>query len=257
MKTIELIKGLRNETGAGIALCKRAVEIHGADFDGALTWLIEQGVEKNSQREEQAQPEIRVFIVENKTAIALISLSCETDFAVATKVFQKAGNQAAQRLLAGVELVEIEQLLQRECFALKEKVAVTQAFIHQKQPGLFPYLYQHHNGQLAALVVLDKKQPELGPELALQIAATEPKALNRQEIPESELSRLLDEYTQAFIEEGKPQALAQKIASKKLEKQLKAWCLLEQNSVRNPEVSVAQLVRDAGVEILDWVWLPK
>ena len=180
MSLSEDIKTLREQTGAGMLDCKKALEQNGGDMDKAADWLREQGIAKAAKKQSRIAAEGSVFLYNhmNGKIGVMLELNCESDFVAKNDDFQA-----------------------------------------------------------------------LGHDICLHIAANAPKYVRREEVESADLEKEREILRAQVINEGKPEAMADKIVDGKINKYYKEVCLVEQDFVKNPEITVEQLINEAILKI--------
>lgn len=249
--TAQMVKGLRDKTGAGMMDAKKAlVEVDG-DMEKAAEVLRQKGIASADKKMGRIAAEGRVDSFVDDNGGAMIEVNCETDFV--------AKNDEFKALVAGLaENVEISKpadvdaLLGSTCAkcekviadALKEKIAsigekiTVRRFVRYDGP-VASYI---HNGKIGVLLSTDKKDEELMNDICLHIASNAPKFVSREEIPQE----VIDEETR--IEMGKedllkkPENIRSKIVEGRVNKIMAEKCLLEQPFVKDPNQTIAQLI---------------
>lgn len=269
--TAQMVKELREKTGAGMMDCKKAlVEVDG-DLEKAVDWLRQKGMAKAAKKSGRATSEGLVTAVssaDGKT-VALASLLCETDFVARGEQFQALAKKVSQLVLdknpADVSVLqesvgdEITQLIASigENMQLGKFVRYT-----ADAAGEVIGQYVHANSKIGVLVKLAvadaanaAKAPvaELARNIAMQVAATNPMALDADSLDKEAVERERDVYRQKALEEGKPANIVDKIADGAVKKFQKEVCLLEQPYIRDDKKSVADVVRDVAKEIGDTI----
>ena len=180
MSLSEDIKTLREQTGAGMLDCKKALEQNGGDMNKAADWLREQGIAKAAKKASRIAAEGSVFLYNhmNGKIGVMLELNCESDFVAKNEDFQA-----------------------------------------------------------------------LGHDICLHIAANAPKYVRREEVDASDLDKEKEILRAQVINEGKPEAMADKIVEGKIKKYYKDVCLVEQDFVKNPDITVEQLINEAILKI--------
>ena len=180
MSLSEDIKTLREQTGAGMLDCKKALEQNNGDMDKAADWLREQGIAKAAKKQSRIAAEGSVFLYNhmNGKIGVMLELNCESDFVAKNEDFQA-----------------------------------------------------------------------LGHDICLHIAANAPKYVRREEVDASDLDKEKEILRAQVINEGKPEAMADKIVEGKIKKYYKDVCLVEQDFVKNPDITVEGLINEAILKI--------
>lgn len=172
--TTQMVKELRQETGAGVLDCKNALELYDGDFEQAATYLREKGMAEASKRAEREAKEglIGSYIHAGSRVAGLVEVNCETDFVARTDEFQ-----------------------------------------------------------------------ELAHDLAMQVVAAKPAYVRREDVPDEVLKAQRDAYRQEAADSGKPEQVIERIVEGKLAKFYEDICLLEQPFIKDPSITVGDLVK--------------
>ena len=259
--TAKDVNKLRQMTGAGMMDCKKALADANGDFDAAIDILRKKGQKVSDKRSDRETNEGSVFIKTNadNTEATLIAIGCETDFVAKNDAFLELGNtvldiafdqkpetiDALKQLSAG-DLTVGEKIIEL-VGKIGEKLEVI-AYENVTGEAIVPYT--HAGGKLGVLVNLQGANgadvEAAGKDVAMQIAAMNPIAVNESEVPEDVKARELEIGKEQARAEGKPEAMLEKIAMGKLNKFYKETTLLKQAFVKDPKKSVAQYLD--GVE---------
>jgi|CXWL01.1.fsa_nt_gi elongation factor Ts len=263
----QLIKDLREKTGAGMMDCKRALEEANGNFDAALVVLRKKGMADAAKKSARATKEGAVAFKISGAAGAIIEINSETDFvakgadfqAMVKNVVEKAASGALKSVeSANDELVkplvgklgENMNLRRFDRFELKGTGLIA-GYAHQTDPAV-----PAKKGALIEISTSSEaaaKSPEvaeLAKELLLQIVGFSPKYLNRSEVPAADIEKEKEIHTDILRKEGKPEASIPKIIEGKINKLFyQQWCLLDQLSVRDNKTPVSEFVKAAGVKL--------
>lgn len=267
----QMVKELREKTGAGMMDCKKAlVEVNG-DMEKAVDWLRQKGIAKAAKRSGRATSEglVTYAVSTDGKNHALASLLCETDFVARGDQFQDMAKRVAQVVLdhkpgdsdALDSLVgdDVRQLIA----SIGENMQLGK-FAHHTKTSDNEVIgqYVHANGKIGALVFLtvgkadDVNNPDvktLAKELAMQVAAQKPLALDAASLDPALIEREREVYRQKAIEEGKPANIIDKIADGAVKKYEQGVCLLSQPYIRDDKKSIADLVKETAKKIGDTI----
>ena len=242
----QMVKELREKTGAGMMDCKKAlVEVNG-DLEKAVDWLRQKGMAKAAKKSGRATCEGVVTAVTSPDGkhVAMASLMCETDFVARGDQFQAMAARVAQAVLEhnpadptaldGVVGDEVKQLIA----SVGENMQLGKFARHTRQSDNEVIgQYIHANGKIGVLVFLTcgktesvnaPEVKELAKNLAMQVAAASPMALDAGSLDQAAVEREREVYRQKALEEGKPAQIVDKIADGAVKKFQKEVCLLEQ-----------------------------
>ncbi|TVQ08082.1 MAG: elongation factor Ts [Balneolaceae bacterium] len=254
------VKALRDQTGAGMMDCKKALTESGGDFEKAIDYLRKKGQKVSAQR---ADREARQGLIvaklsgDNKKAVAL-ELNCETDFvarndefvanaeAFADLVFNEEPSSAEALRALPFEGKTVADKLELLVGKIGEKIDIGRFEILKTDGEIISYI--HPGSQLAVLVSFEGPlgNAEVGKDVAMQVAAMNPIATNRDEVDQSTLDKELEIAKEQLINEGKPAEIAEKAAQGKLRRFFEERVLLEQKFVKDGGITVAEYLKQNG-----------
>jgi elongation factor Ts len=271
----QLIKTLRDETGAGFMDCKNALEQAGGDMEKARLILREKGAiiaTKRASKEVNQGVIAGALSADGRTG-ALIDLRCETDFVARNEEFLKLADDLLQHVLAVGEEGRLDAILQRPSLAdssltVEKQIEIAigktgeriafQSYAVARVPdgenGVVD-IYIHHNKLVGVMVVLtgsaDKDTLQnLAHEIAIQIAWSAPQYLSKDEIPADVLQQELEIEKQRAIKEGKPENVAENIARGRVNKGfIQKVALLEQPFYKDESKTIGDMLRAAGGDL--------
>jgi elongation factor Ts len=249
------VNNLRKQTGAGMMDCKKALTEANGDFDEAVAILRKKGQKVAAKRADRGTTEGRVFVQTVEGGAYLLSLGCETDFVAKNDGFIELGESF---LKAAVDngVASKEELLEKEIAGQKvadvvtenigkigEKIDIT-SVVKMQGEQVVPYV--HSNAKLGVLVALKgtngKDCTDIGKDVAMQIAAMNPIALDKSGIDQSVIDREIEVGMDQARQEGKPEAMLEKIAQGKLNKFFAENTLLSQKFVKDNKKSITQVL---------------
>ena len=260
---IELIKELRDRTGAGMMDCKRALEANDSDVEKAIDWLREKGIAKAQAKASRIAAEgLAGVVIEGNKAI-ILEVNCETDFVAKGERFHKLTDDCAKDTLAkGYKSVEeakegVAQLFAEATVAMGEKLDYRRFEIVEKSAEQGFGSYIHMGGKIATLVVLAKEDAELAKGLAMHIAANAPKYIAQEDIPADVIAHekaiALENMKNDPKMAGKPEAMLNGIADGKVKKLLAESVLGAQVYLIDGENSVAQVLKEKGNSVVKFI----
>ena len=260
---IELIKELRDRTGAGMMDCKRALEATGSDVDKAIDWLREKGIAKAQAKSSRIAAEgLASVLVEGNKAV-ILEVNCETDFVAKGERFHKLTDDCAKDTLAkGYASVEeaktgVAQLFTDATVAMGEKLDYRRFELVEKSAGQGFGSYIHMGGKIATLVVLEKEDAELARGLAMHIAANAPKYVKAEDIPADVIAHekaiALENMKNDPKMAGKPEAMLNGIADGKVNKLLAESVLGAQVYLLDGEKPVAEVLKATGNSVVKFI----
>ncbi|MBI4059857.1 MAG: translation elongation factor Ts [Elusimicrobia bacterium] len=263
----QLIKDLREKTGAGMMDCKRALDEAKGDYNEALTLLRKKGMADAAKKSARTTKEGAVAFKIVGKAGAIVEINSETDFVAKGADFQALVKTVAEKAAAGQlksleaaneeivkplvgKLGENMNLRRFERFELKGHGLIA-GYAHQTDmavPAKKGALVEIQTGSEAA--AKSPEVAELAKELLLQIVGFSPKYLNRSEVPAADIAKEKEIHAEILRKEGKPEASIPKIIEGKINKLFyQQWCLLDQISVRDNKTPVSEFVKAAGAKL--------
>ncbi|MGL5692461.1 MAG: translation elongation factor Ts [Peptostreptococcaceae bacterium] len=265
--TAQMVKELREGTGAGMMDCKKALVEAEGNMERAVDILREKGLSKAAKKADRVAAEGLVAIemnADNTTAV-VVEVNSETDFVAKNEDFKVFVKDAAEMALA-TEAKDVAGLLaetHNEGKALQDVLNDRVAKIGEKLDlRRFEKIategqvagYIHGGGKIGVLVELltSAKNDELiamGRDIAMQAAAMNPKYVSRNDVDPEYIAHETEILTQQALNEGKPANIVEKMIKGRLEKQLKEACLLEQPFVKNGDLTVKQLVAETAKKL--------
>jgi len=266
--TAELVKTLRSKTNAGMMDCKKALKETGGDLEAAVAYLRQKGLAVAAKRadRETAEGAIWAYIAPDQKSGLLLEVNCETDFVAKTPAFVELGTRLTEHL-AAVALKSVEDLLTQPCphapnltvtDYLNEVIAKTGESIRIRHfvryQGDLVTAYIHHGGKIGVMLELSggggaPEAQAAAKDLAMQVAATAPLAVGREEIPAEVVAKEKAIYEAQAKESGKPEKIIEKMTVGRLEKFYKEVCLVEQAFVKNPDITVSQFLKEVGAKL--------
>jgi elongation factor Ts len=261
------VKNLREQTGAGMMDCKKALDETG-DFQKAVDWLRAKGLAAAAKKQSRVAAEGLVAAVVKGNTAALVEVNCETDFVGKNSDFQ-AFVKAAAELAVATKPANVDALMGTKMangLTVKDAVSELTIKIGEKidlrrmnvvtlpSTGLIGSYV--HSGKIAvvALIEADKDiannetAQELGKDICMQVAAANPMFMRASEIDEGFKAREAEVYAAQLKEQGKPEAMIPNIVKGKLNKLASEVCLLEQSFVKNPDINVTKHVEEMSAK---------
>jgi elongation factor Ts len=265
--TASLVKELRERTGAGMMECKKALVETDGDIEAAIEQMRKSGQAKAAKKAGRTAAEGVIVISFNadNTQAAMVEVNCETDFVAKDDNFTSFASAVAEKALNG-GAGDVPELMEQ---ALHEGEDTT---VNQAREALISKLgenmnvrrftrFQASNGQLVSyrhgvrigvLVEVEGGDEELGKDLAMHIAASNPVCLSADEMPQDLLDKEREIVTAQAKESGKPDNIIEKMVEGRMRKFLAESTLLGQAFVKDPDTSVEKLLNSKGAKILQY-----
>jgi elongation factor Ts len=269
--TAKDVAALRAQTGAGMMDCKKALEATGGDVAQAVEWLRKKGMASADKRADRSTSQGLVGQAVQGHRGVLVEVNCETDFVARTDAFKALVQKLVQQALVGAATSDIEAFGAQAMVAepgktvtdvvkeaggtIGEAIRVSKVAIMDTVPGGRIGAYLHHNAAVGVLVEMlcgseavaaHDEVGTLGKALAEHVAATNPLAVDKTGVPADVIEReqrIAEEQAKAT---GKPEAIAVKIATGKVEAFFRDNTLVGQPWVREPGKSIAELIAETG-----------
>jgi elongation factor Ts len=258
--TAQDINKLRQATGAGMMDCRKALTESNGDFEAAIDWLRKQGQKvaaKRSDREAKEGVVIAASFNGNQSGIVLC-VSCETDFVSKNADFVAFVQTIADAAVANnvktaeelnevvIDGAKVADMINDKLAAIGEKIAITR---FDRVDAAYVASYIHGANRMGVLVGLSEAAEAAGKDVAMQIAAMNPIAIDADGIPADMLAREKDIAIEQIKAEGKPAEMAEKIAVGKVNKFLKESALLSQAFVKDGNQSVGDYLKSVSATL--------
>ncbi|MGR6874550.1 translation elongation factor Ts [Pseudomonas sp. HK3] len=251
----KLVKELRERTGLGMMECKKALQEADGNIDLAIEEMRKNSGLKAAKKAGRTAAEGVVVIktaADNSAAI-LVEVNSETDFAAKNEDFLGYANKVAATAFEAKN-TEVVGLLDAEREALVQKIGEN---ISPRRAELIEGElvagYVHSNNRIAALVSLKGGTEELARDIAMHVTAVNPRVLAPSDMPEAVVEAEKEIIKAQPDMEGKPAEIVEKMMGGRIQKFLKENSLLEQPFVKNPELTIAKLAKQAGAEVVAFV----
>ncbi len=271
MITAELVKQLREKTGAGMMDCKKVLTETDGDMEKAAELLRERGIAKAAKKSGRVAAEglVSTYVSTDKKVGSIVEVNAETDFVAKNDEFVAFVNDVAE-IIATKAPADIEALLETDYKetgkkvkeVLTEKIATIgenmtiRRFERFESNGLVES-YIHGGGKIAVLVDCAKGETELAKDVCMQIAAARPEYLNREAVPQDRVAKEMEILKAQAMNEGKPAEIAEKMVQGRIGKFYSEICLLDQEFVKDSSMKVGDLIKSKGAEIVEFARFEK
>jgi len=274
MITASIVKELRDKTNAGMMDCKKVLTETNGDIDASIKLLRERGIAKAGAKSDRAATEgiITARISNDAKTGILVEVNCETDFVSKNENFQAfvaeiadkvaasdATDHAAALALSHGES-SVEDFVKAKVVELGENLQFRKFVRFDAAPGGVVASYIHLGGKVGVLLEVGTTQSEtaakadfqeLVKDLTLHIAASAPKGLSRDDIPQDIVDAEKDIFRVRLVEQGKPENIIENILKGQIGKFFAESCFLEQGFVKDPDLTITQLLDLKGKELGD------
>ena len=261
------INKLRQATGAGMLDCRKALTESNGDFEAAIDWLRKQGQKvaaKRSDREAKEGVVVAQTTADNKTGL-VVCVSCETDFVSKNADFVAFTQSIADAAVANnvksaeelnevtINGVKIAELINDKLASIGEKIGISK---FERVDAPFVSAYIHGAYRMGVLVGLSKEAKEAGKDVAMQIAAMNPVAVDAASVPAATIAREKDIIVELMKQDpkmaGKTDEMLAKIADGKMGAFFKEQTLLAQAFVKDAGKSVGDYLKENGVTVTEF-----
>ncbi len=264
------VKNLRETTGAGMMACKKALTECEGDFEKAVDYLRAKGLAAAAKKQTRIAAEGIVGAVVEGSVGVLVEVNCETDFVAKNDDFKNFVNSVANHIIknnpADVDSlkeqtldgakISVSEAINEATLKIGEKIDIRR-FTRYELAGTGKLASYTHNGKIGVLVELktdsdvssNEKFIDLANDITLHIAAASPAFINADDIDEDFKNREAEVYAAQLREQGKKEEMIPNIIKGKLNKLAQEVCLLEQKFVKDPDLSVKDLMAKTAKEI--------
>ncbi len=263
--TAALVKELRERTGAGMMDCKKALTAVEGDMDKAIDFLREKGLAAAAKKASRVAAEgvVASYVSEDGKVGVIVEINCETDFVAKTDNFKALVNAIAAHIAATnpadmdalmaseIEGKTVSALVTESIAKIGENISVRR-FARYEVPEGVVAAYIHGGGKIGVLVNMQGGSAELGKDVAMHIAAANPSYLNREQVPASELEHEKEVLSEQARNEGKPEKIIEKMVIGRIQKFYKEVCLLDQEFVKDPDQTIAKLLKANNAEVAEF-----
>ncbi|HDF6404973.1 TPA: elongation factor Ts [Staphylococcus aureus] len=263
----KLVKELREKTGAGMMDCKKALTETDGDIDKAIDYLREKGIAKAAKKADRIAAEGLVHVETKGNDAVIVEINSETDFVARNEGFQELVKEIANQVLdTKAETVEalmettlpngksVDERIKEAISTIGEKLSVRRFAIRTKTDNDAFGAYLHMGGRIGVLTVVEgSTDEEAARDVAMHIAAINPKYVSSEQVSEEEINHEREVLKQQALNEGKPENIVEKMVEGRLRKYLQEICAVDQDFVKNPGVTVEAFLKTKGGKLVDFV----
>lgn len=265
--TAQMVKELREKTGAGMMDCKKALQETNGDMEKAIDFLREKGIAKAGKKGDRIAAEGLTSIKVSGNDAVIIEVNSETDFVAKNKEFQNLVEELADHVLenkpATVEEAaaqtmkngtSVEEYIKAGIAKIGEKLSLRRFQVVSKTDNDAFGAYIHMGGRISVISVIEgTTDEETAKDVSMHVAALNPKYVSRDEVSQDEVEREREVLTQQALNEGKPEKIVEKMVQGRLGKFFEEICVNEQAFVKNPDVKVGKYVESKGGKVSSFV----
>lgn len=272
MVTANLVKELREKTGAGMMDCKKVLTETDGDMEKAAELLRERGIAKAAKKSSRIAAEglVVAYVSEDGKAGAVVEVNAETDFVAKNEEFKNFANDVACQVVKE-NPSNVEELLSQKWIkdtsktvaeVLTDKIATIgenmsiRRFVRFTSNGLVEK-YIHGEGKIGVLVSMEGGNNELAKDICMQIAAARPEFLDRNSVPEERVSKEMEILKVQAMNEGKPAEIAEKMVQGRIGKFYGEICMVDQPFVKDPNIKVSDLLASKNAKVIEFARIEK
>ena len=259
----QFFKELREKTGAGMMDCKKVLTETDGDLEKAAELLREKGITKAAKKSGRVAAEgmVEAYISEDEKVGAIVEVNSETDFVAKNEEFRtfvmdvakqivKNNPESVEALLAEPAMFEegktVNEALIGKIATIGENISIRRFARFETTDGLIEK-YIHGDGKIAVLVNMTSGTKELAKDVCMQIAAARPEFIDRDQVPAERVEKEKEILKIQTMNEGKPEAIAEKIVLGRINKFYQEICLVDQEFVKDPSKKVSDILKDSKV----------
>jgi len=264
--TAQMVKELREKTGAGMMDCKKALTENDGDIEKAIDWLREKGIAKAAKKADRIAAEGLTTIEIGGNSAVIVEVNSETDFVAKNDHFKTLLNEIAAFLLAkkptSVEDAlnqpmndnqTAQEYINAAIARIGEKISLRRFEIVDKADNDVFGTYLHMGGRIGVVSVLEGTDEQTAKDIAMHIAAAKPRYIDRNQVPKEEVEREKEVLKQQALNEGKPENIVEKMVQGRLNKFYEEICLVDQPFVKDPDQRVANYVKNKGGSVKTFI----
>ena len=265
MITANMVKELREQTGAGMLDCKKALTETNGNMEEAITWLREKGISKAAKKQTRIAAEGLATAKINGNDAVLVEVNSETDFVaknpefvslvdgIANVILDKKPANMEEAMKLELDGTSIEETIVNKTATIGEKLSFRRFELVEKTDNQVFGTYSHMGGKIVTLALLEGNDTEVAKDIAMQIAAMRPLYLDRESVPEERIQKEREILTEQAENEGLDSNKLPMIVNGRLNKFFEEICLVDQGFVKENKMKVSKYVESKNMKILSFV----
>ena len=265
MITANMVKELREQTGAGMLDCKKALTETNGNMEEAITWLREKGISKAAKKQTRIAAEGLATAKINGNDAVLVEVNSETDFVaknpefvslvdgIANVILDKKPANMEEAMKLELDGISIEEAIVNKTATIGEKLSFRRFELVEKTDNQVFGTYSHMGGKIVTLALLEGNDTEVAKDIAMQIAAMRPLYLDRESVPEERIQKERGILTEQAENEGLDSNKLPMIVNGRLNKFFEEICLVDQGFVKENKMKVSKYVESKNMKILSFV----
>jgi elongation factor Ts len=264
--TAQMVKELREKSGAGMMDCKKALTETNGDMEKAIDFLREKGIASAAKKGDRIAAEGLTYVVAQGNEAVILEVNSETDFVAKNEAFQSLVKELAAHLLANkpatveeaaaqsINGVTVADYINAAIAKIGEKLSLRRFTVVSKTDNDAFGAYLHMGGRISVLTVLEgTTDVDAAKDVSMHIAALRPLYVSRDQVSQEEVERERQVLTTQALNEGKPEKIVEKMVEGRLGKYFEDVCLLDQTFVKNPDQKVRQFVESKGASVREFI----
>ena len=246
--------------------CKKALTETDGDIDKAVDYLREKGMAKAAKKSDRIAAEGSSFVKSNGNVATILEVNSETDFVARNDQFKNLVEQLADHILAtkpqdletlmasDINGQSVEDLMNESIAKIGEKLTLRRFAIVEKTDNDAFGEYLHMGGSIGVLALVEgSSDSEAAKDVAMHIAALNPKFVSREQVSEEELNHEREVLKNQALNEGKPENIVEKMVEGRLRKYLEEICAVDQAFVKNPDQTISEFLSSKGGKLTSFV----
>lgn len=265
--TAQMVKELREKTGAGMMDCKKALTQTDGDMEKAIDFLREKGMASAAKKADRIAAEGLTSVLVNGNDAVILEVNAETDFVAKNEGFQTLVKELAEHLLAAKPAdleaalastmasgTTVQDHINAAIAKIGEKMTLRRFEVKTKTDNDAFGAYLHMGGRIGVLTVLEgTTDSDAAKDVAMHVAALNPKYVSRDQVSAEEVEHEREVLTQQALNEGKPENIVVKMVEGRLGKYFEDICLLDQAFVKDSDQKVRKFVESKGATVREFV----
>ena len=265
MITANMVKELREQTGAGMLDCKKALTETNGNMEEAITWLREKGISKAAKKQTRIAAEGLATAKINGNDAVLVEVNSETDFVaknpefvslvdgIANVILDKKPANMEEAMKLELDGTSIEAAIVNKTATIGEKLSFRRFELVEKTDNQVFGTYSHMGGKIVTLALLEGNDTEVAKDIAMQIAAMRPLYLDRDSVPEERIEKEKAILTEQAENEGLDSNKLPMIVNGRINKFFEEICFVDQGFVKENKMKVSKYVESKNMKILSFV----
>ena len=265
MITANMVKELRESTGAGMLDCKKALTETNGNMEEAVTWLREKGISKAAKKQTRIAAEGLAVSKINGNKAIVVEVNSETDFVaknpefvslvegIANVILENNSSNMEDALKLELDGSTVEDAIIAKTATIGEKISFRRFELVEKEDNQVFGTYSHMGGKIVTLAVLDGSEEDVAKDIAMQIAAMRPLYLDRESVPEERIEKERAILTEQAENEGLDANKLPMIVNGRINKFFEEVCLVDQGFVKENKMKVSKYVESKNMKILSFV----